>query len=217
MGCGRTGALVADQLDASGHSVSIIDTNPDAFDRLSDDFSGQRVTGNGFDRNALTKAQIQRAYAFAAVSNGDNSNIIATRTVAEEFGVEHVVARVSDPERASLFERMGIPTVASAKRIGSAILTRLLPPNAAVVWEHPAGVVSLVEVRPGPGWYGVSFKDVERATGGRIVFVARLADVTVADGRMVVQKEDELYIGISGMDPQDVRDILESEPEQDEK
>ena len=217
MGCGRTGALVADQLDASGHSVSIIDPDPEAFDRLSDDFSGQRVRGSGFDRTALTKAQVQSAYAFAAISDSDNSNIIATRTVAEEFGVEHVVARVADPARASLFERMGIPTVASATRIGAAILTRLLPPNAAVVWEHPAGMVSLVEVRPGPGWYGVSFREVEEATGGRIVFVGRLSEVVVANGRMVVQKEDELYIGIRGIEPHTVRDILESDPEQDEK
>lgn len=208
------GALVADRLDADGHSVSIIDVDPASFDRLDPDFSGQRVTGNGFDKAALAKAQIARAYAFAAVTNGDNSNIIATRTVAEEFGVERVVARVADPERAALFERLGIPTIASSMRLGTAVLSRLLPPNAQVAWTHPTGQVSLVEVRPSPAWYGVSFKTVEAQTGGRITFVARLSEVVVADARMFVQKDDELYLAVDGSDARRIRDILESNPEE---
>ena len=217
MGCGRVGALVADRLDADGHSVSIIDPDPRAFDRLGPDFSGQRVTGSGFDRGALSKAQISRAYAFAAVSNGDNSNIIAARTVAEEFGVQHVVARVADPERAELFERLGIPTIASSRRLSTAVLTRILPPNAHVAWTHPTGMVSLVEVRPSPAWYGVPFKEVERATGSRVVFVARLSEVVVANNHMVVQKEDELYVAVEGDTARNIRDILESDPEGNDK
>ncbi len=216
MGCGRVGALLADQLDADGHSVSIIDMNPDAFMRLSPDFSGQRVTGNGFDRGTLKKARIGEAYAFAAVSNGDNSNIIATRTVAEEFGVDHVVARVSDPERAALYERLGIPTIASARRTGEAILRRLLPPNAETVWSHPTGYVSLIAVRPSPGWYGTPFRKIEERIHSRIAFVSRMSRITVAEPRMVVQKDDELYVAIPGTNPDEVRDLLVSDPESDE-
>lgn len=213
MGCGRVGALVADQLDAAGHSVAIIDMDPQAFNRLSPDFSGQRITGNGFDRGTLAKAHIQDAYAFAAVSNGDNSNVISTRTVAEEFGVKHVVARVSDPERAALYERLGIPTIAAARRIASAVMGRLLPPNARVAWTDPTGRVSLVAVRPSEEWYGVPFPEVEAATGGRIAFYSRMSQVGVAQDYMVVQEEDELYIAIDGTDPGEIRSILMESPE----
>lgn len=212
MGCGRVGALLADELDAAGHSVAIIDHNPSAFRKLGSEFSGQRVVGNGFDRAILKKAHIQDAYAFAAVSNGDNSNIIATRTVSEEFGVEHVVARIADPERAELYERLGIPTIASSQRIAMAVLGLMTPPTAEIVWTDPTGLVSMVAVRPVESWYGVSFPDVEKATDARIVFVSRLSEVIVARRRMVIQENDELYLGVQGESSADVRDILISPP-----
>lgn len=213
MGCGRVGALVADQLDAAGHSVAIIDQDSGSFRRLSSEFSGQRVTGNGFDLATLKKARIQDAYAFAAVSNGDNSNVIATRTVAEEFKVPHVVARVSDPERAQLYERLGIPTISAAKRISRAVIKRLLPPNASMVWADDTGSVSIVAVRPSEHWYGVSFPDLEDATLGRISFVSRLSEILVAQNYMVVQEDDELFIAVEGTDPTEVRSILMNAPE----
>lgn len=212
MGCGRVGALIADELDSAGHSVAIIDQNPDAFSRLSADFSGRRVTGSGFDRSVLKKARIEDAYAFAAVSNGDNSNIIATRTAAGVFGVKHVVARISDPERASLYERLGIPTIAATRRIGQAVLNRLLPPGSSIAWTDPTGNVSLVAVRPAPSWYGQPFREVERATGGNVAFVSRLSSVEVARPYMVVQEEDELYIAVEGTDAGPVRDVLMEPP-----
>ena len=128
MGCGRVGARLASTLDAAGHSVAIIDQDSKAFSRLSPDFSGRRVTGVGMDRACLRQANIKDAYAFAAVSSGDNSNIIAARVAREVFHVEHVVARIYDPTRAYLYERLGIPTVASVQRTtksGSAV--RIVP------------------------------------------------------------------------------------------
>ena len=212
VGCGRVGALIADELDGAGHSVAIIDQNPDAFSLLSSDFSGRRVTGSGFDRAVLKKARIEDAYAFAAVSNGDNSNIIAARTAAGVFGVKHVVARISDPDRASLYERLGIPTIAATRRIGAAVLNRLLPPGSSVAWTDPTGNVSLIAVRPAPSWYGQSFREVEQATGGNVAFVSRLSSVEVARPYMVVQEQDELYIAVEGTDAGPVRDVLMEPP-----
>ena len=106
MGCGRVGSFLATALDADGHSVAVIDVDPKAFSRLPSDFSGKRVTGVGMDREALKKADIKDAYAFAAVSSGDNSNIISTRIAQETFHVPHVVARIYDPERAYVYERL---------------------------------------------------------------------------------------------------------------
>lgn len=208
MGCGRVGAMLADELDAQGHSVAIIDVQSKAFARLGSDYSGQRVHGSGFDQSILKKAHIEDAYAFAAVSNGDNSNIIATRTVSELFGVKHVVARIADPERAELYERLGIPTVASTRRTAMTVLSKMIPPNASVVWAGPTGSVSLVLVRPSKAWYGTSFTKVEDETAGRVVFVSRLTKVIVAEPHMVVQENDELYVGVPGNSAADVRDIL---------
>ncbi len=216
MGCGRVGALVANQLDAAGHSVAIIDSDSNAFRRLSSEFEGQRVTGNGFDLGTLKKARIEDAYSFAAVTNGDNTNVIAARTVAEEFNVRHVVARVSDPERAELYERLGIPTIAASRRISNAVLRRLLPPNASFVWGDDTGSVSIVAVRPSEYWYGVPFPEVEDATDGNIIFVARMSDIALAHDYMVVQEEDELFIAIEGTDPAEVRNTLMNAPEADQ-
>lgn len=200
--------MLADELDAQGHSVAIVDLRSDAFRRLGPDFSGQRIHGNGFDRAVLKKARIGEAYAFAAVSNGDNSNIIATRTVSELFEVEHVVARIADPERAELYERLGIPTVASTRRTAVAILKRMIPPNADVVWSGPTGAVSLIAIRPSPAWYGTAFVEVEKVTGSRVTFVSRLSRVVVAKGNMVIQENDELYLGTPTDEAASVRDVL---------
>ena len=113
MGCGRVGASLADALCRIGHEVAIIDRDPAAFNRLSPEFSGDRVLGMGFDREVLLRAGIERADALAAVSSGDNSNIIAARVAREMFGVQRVVARIYDAKRAAVYERLGIPTVAT--------------------------------------------------------------------------------------------------------
>ena len=152
------------KLDAVGHSVAIIDQDSKAFSRLSPDFSGRRVTGVGMDRACLRQANIKDAYAFAAVSSGDNSNIIAARVAREVFHVEHVVARIYDPTRAYLYERLGIPTVASVQRTTESVLRRMLPPDASLIWSHPTGSVGLVNATPSPDWYGLTFRLIEDLT-----------------------------------------------------
>ena len=198
MGCGRVGASLATILDAQGHSVAVIDSDSKAFQRLSQDFSGRRVTGLGMDRDALKQAGIKDAYAFAAVSNGDNSNIIAARVARETFHVERVVARIYDPERAFVYERLGIPTVATVKRTTESVLRRLMPPDAAVTWTHPSGLLS--------------FPTVENLTGERIAFVSRLGTILPARPELVIQEHDQLYFAISGEDPLPLRDILTRAP-----
>ena len=127
MGCGRVGSTLAHSLESQGHDVAVIDQNSYAFRRLGTAFEGQRVTGIGFDRDTLAEAGIEAAYAFAAVSSGDNSNILAARVARETFGVEHVVARIYDPGRAEVYQRLGIPTVATVRWTADQMLRRLLP------------------------------------------------------------------------------------------
>lgn len=212
MGCGRVGSLIATRLDADGHSVAVIDMDPKAFNRLPADFSGRRVTGVGMDRGALRQAGIKDAYAFAAVSSGDNSNIIAARIAQEVFQIEHVVARIYDPSRAHVYERLGIPTVASVKRTVDSVMRRMLPPDAAVTWTHPTGEVSLVTATPEVSWYGLPFPVVEELTGERIAFVSRLGVVTPARSDLVVQEHDQLYFAIAGKESTKLRSLLTSDP-----
>ena len=112
MGCGRVGSELAARLESGDHTVAVIDKNPAAFRMLRYQFKGKKIEGYGFDEDILREAGIERAEAFAAVSSGDNSNIVAARLAREKFEVPLVVARIYDPRRAEIYQRLGIPTVA---------------------------------------------------------------------------------------------------------
>jgi trk system potassium uptake protein TrkA len=115
MGCGRVGAELTVQLSKAGHTVAVIDKRKEAFERLPPDFHAQTFVGVGFDREILDKAGIRDADAFIAVSNGDNSNIVSARIAREHYGVGKVIARIYDPRRADIYERLNIPTVATVR------------------------------------------------------------------------------------------------------
>ena len=153
MGCGRVGSGLAADLEAAGHSVSIIDHEREAFRRLGPDFKGQIVAGVVFDRDILLEAGIERADAFAAVSNGDNSNILAARVARETYGVSKVVARIYDPARAEIYQRLGIPTVATVLWTTDQIIRRLAPEGSRSEWRDASGVVQLCEVHLHHDWF----------------------------------------------------------------
>lgn len=194
MGCGRVGATLAQSLESSGHSVAVVDQNPDAFRRLSSEFTGKKVTGVGFDRDTLVQAGIEDAYAFAAVSDGDNSNILSARVVRETFGVEKVVARIYDPQRAEIYQRLGIPTVATVRWTADQVLRRMLPFGATDEYRDPSGRVRLAQVDFHPAWIGRTVRAIEDATGARVAFVSRFGDGTVVTERTVLQENDVLHV-----------------------
>jgi trk system potassium uptake protein TrkA len=154
MGCGRVGSTLAHILEDRGSSVSVIDMDPDAFRKLRSGFKGDRITGIGFDRGVLIQADIERADAFAAVSSGDNSNIISARVVRETFGIQRVAARIYDPRRAEVYQRLGIPTVATVRWTADQMLRKLLPEGAEPLWRDPTGKVVLAEVAASDKWIG---------------------------------------------------------------
>src|SRR5437762_8464203 len=135
MGCGRVGSTLAHILEDRDNTVSVIDRDPEAFRRLRSAFKGDRVTGIGFDRAVLTRAGIQRADAFAAVSSGDNSNIISARVARETFNVDHVVARIYDPKRAAVYERLGIPTIATVPWTTEEMLRAIIGSDHSEHWR----------------------------------------------------------------------------------
>src|SRR5437588_7371565 len=145
VGCGRVGSELAGTLEKSGHTVAVIDKDANAFRRLPAGYAGQRVVGFGFDRDNLEEAGIDRAGALAAVTNGDNSNILVARVARETFGIERVVARIYDPRRAKIYERLGIPTIATVEWATERVLQRVLPERTNADWIDASAKVLLVE------------------------------------------------------------------------
>ncbi len=213
MGCGRVGATLALSLEARGHTVAVIDQNADAFRRLDAGFAGRKVTGLGFDRDTLTQAGIDDAFGFAAVSDGDNSNILAARVVRETFGVANVVARIYDPRRAEIYERLGIPTVATVRWTADQVLRRMLPMGAAGEFRDASGLVVLAEVDVHPAWIGRSVRSLEQATGARVGYLTRFGDGMLPGGDAVVQENDVVHVLVQHDRLEIVEQLLSRAPE----
>lgn len=199
MGCGRVGASLADGLGRIGHEVAVIDRDATAFNRLSPEFPGERVLGMGFDRDVLLRAGIQEAGAFAAVSSGDNSNIIAARVARETYGIERVVARIYDAKRAAVYERLGIPTVATVSWTTDRLLNVLTRESETTKWRDPSGNVGVAELPLHEEWAGHSVTELEAATGGRVAFMLRLGTGLLPNAKTIIQAGDHVFIAaISG-------------------
>jgi len=194
MGCGRLGSTLAGNLESRGHSVAVIDQNSDAFRRLGSEFGGITVTGVGFDRDVLRAAGIERADAFAAVSSGDNSNIISARLARETFGVSRVVARIYDSRRAQVYERLGIPTVATIRWAADRMVRHLVPEGTVEVFRDPTSVVSIVEVPVHRDWVGSTLKSLENATGSRVAYLMRFGMGTLGNPSTVIQDGDQIFM-----------------------
>ncbi|MGQ0630390.1 MAG: potassium channel family protein [Sporichthyaceae bacterium] len=197
MGCGRVGSTLALALEAKGHDVAVVDQEADAFRRLGASFSGRRVTGVGFDQETLLEAGIEQADGFAAVSSGDNSNIISARLAREQFGVDNVVARIYDPARAEVYERLGIPTVATVSWTADQVLRRLLPAGSEPLWRDPSGSVALCQVHLNPAWTGHPATELEAAAGVRIAFLTRLGEGMLPHAETVIQDGDLVHVLLS--------------------
>ena len=194
MGCGRVGSALAKTLERRGQSVSVIDRDAGAFRRLPPEFAGQRITGVGFDRDTLVEAGIERAHAFAAVSSGDNSNIISARVARETFGVENVVARIHDARRAEVYQKLGIPSVATVRWTADQVIRRMFPEGLLTEWRDPSGQVVLAEVAYSADWIGVRLRDLEEASGVRVALLTRLGEGMVPHAQTVLQEGDLVHV-----------------------
>src|SRR4051812_12697639 len=212
MGCGRVGSTIAHSLEVSGHSVAVVDQDAGAFRRLGADFHGRQVTGVGFDRDTLIEAGIEEAHAFAAVSSGDNSNIISARVARETFGVENVVARIYDPRRAEVYARLGIPTVATVRWTADEMLRRLIPDGAHSIWSDPSGHVVLVEMTFHQAWVGRSVKRIQAATHARVAFVTRYGDAMLVNQHTALQDGDVLHLMVGRPQIEAVAAMLAEDP-----
>lgn len=214
MGCGRVGSGLARTLAKSGHSVAVIDRDPTSFRRLGPDFPGQEILGVGFDRDTLLSARIEEAHAFAAVSSGDNSNIIAARVARELFGVEIVVARIYDHRRAQVYERLGIPTVATVPWTTDRLLRAIIPDGVVSEWRDPSGTVTVVHLPYHQHWVGRKLAELEADLRVRVGFVVRFGTGLLPTPQTVVQQGDLIYAAVLSADAADVAERAEISPQE---
>jgi len=208
MGCGRVGSELAARLEVRDHSVTVIDKSDSAFRMLRPDFRGQRVHGYGFDREVLQSAGVEQADAFAAVSSGDNSNIVAARLVREEFGVKVVVARIFDPRRAEIYQRLGIPTVATVKWTTDQIMRLLIPDQVASDWKDPSEGISLVTMILPTAWVRRKVADLEADGHRRVVALTRNGQARIVGPGMLLQEGDQLHIAVDQPGLEELRPMV---------
>ncbi len=135
---------------------------------------GKKLVGVGFDRDRLEEAGIKDAFAVASVTNGDNSNIMIARVAKETYGIDRVVARIYDPRRAAIYERLGIPTVATVQWTIERVLRRILPESHAVEWIDPSAKVCLLERQVPAAWAGRDVAELEIDGEAKVIAVSRL-------------------------------------------
>src|SRR3954447_6439740 len=208
VGCGRVGSELAVGLERLGHSVAVIDKDRNAFSRyLPDRWTGRAVLGFGFDRDHLEQAGVREAGALAAVTSGDNSNVLSARIARETFGVPNVVARIYDPRRAVIYQRLGIPTVATVTWTTDQVMRRLFPDTSVTDWADPTGELVLVERSLPEAWAGRRLVDLAAEGVYRITAVTRAGRARLVESDMVGQEGDLLLIMASkaALDDLDLR------------
>jgi len=193
----------------------VIDKDRQAFRRLSADFSGRQVVGQGFHREVLVEAGVERAQAFAAVSSGDNSNIIAARVARETFGIARVVARIYDAKRAAVYERLGIPTVATVPWSTDRLMRMLLPDGVASAWREPTGTVAILPLPVNEEWVGRPIRELEATTGCRVAFIVRFGTGVLPRPETFVQAEDTIYVAAVSGTVSDVTSAAAAAPPQE--
>lgn len=185
MGCGRVGEQLARLLDGEGHQVVVIDLNAQALNRLGPQFKGQKIVGVGFDRDVLVRAGVEEADAFAATSSSDNANIIAARIARNIFRVPRVVARLYDPRRAEIYQRLGLLTISSTTWGAERIRQLLTHSDFDPLLSFGSGEVCLLSNEAPPHWIGHPVREV--AIPGEIQVVA-------------ITRQGQAFIPVSGSD-----------------
>src|SRR5271167_1648463 len=195
VGCGRVGSGLAISLVAQGHTVAIMDKNARAFRRLKE-WDGPRIVGSGFDRDDLERAGAVGADALAAVTSGDNTNIMTVRIARETYLIPNVVARIYDPRRAEIYQRLGIPTVATVTWTIDQVRRRLLPETVTGEWTDATGQLVLVEHVLPDAWAGKRLYDLGLEGRANLVAVTRAGVPRLDVAAMVGQEGDVLHVAV---------------------
>lgn len=196
-GYGRVGRYLAHMLESAGHTVGVIDRSPEVFAEFGEEIQGRKLTGEVFDRTTLIKAGIERADAYAAVTSGDNSNIVSARVARERFNVPTVVARIYDPRRAVIYERYGIPTISSVKWASGQLLASILEPDLQTVAVHGGGEVVTISIAVPSRLTGKRIADLDYPGKFHVTSLVRDGVATIPGPRFEVAKGDRLKVTVT--------------------
>jgi trk system potassium uptake protein len=210
VGCGRVGSELATNLERLGHSIAVIDKSAEAFERLKPDFKGKKVIGFAFDRDVLSSADITEAAAFAAVTSGDNSNILSARVAKEHYRVPNVVARIYDPRRAQIYQRLGIQTVATVRWTTDQMLRFILPEDVPVEYTVDNGEVVITAISAPEELVGKHALEIDLEGRRRIVAVSRFGVPRVPDKNLTVQDGDILHVSVVRGEAADLKEDLKT-------
>lgn len=195
-GSGRVGSELASSLERLDHSIAVIDKNAKAFARLQNNFSGRKVVGFAFDRDVLHEAGIKDASAFASVTSGDNTNILSARVAREHFRVPQVIARIYDPRRAQIYQRLGIQTVATVRWTTDQMLRHLIPDEVPVEFTVDNGEVVITALPAPSEAVGKSGAQLDLDGRRRVVAVSRFGVPRVPDRELTIQEGDILHVAV---------------------
>jgi trk system potassium uptake protein TrkA len=196
-GYGRVGKYLALMLEERGHSVAVIDRNELTFAHGGSDIKGRRISGEVFDRLTLTKAGIEKADAYVAVTSGDNSNIVSARIARERFNVPLVAARIYDPRRAVIYERFGIPTVSSVNWSGAMLLATILEPGVKASAIYGGGEVVTISADATQRLTGKTVAEVDYPGKFKITAIVREGAAVLSEPRTELREGDRLYVTVT--------------------
>jgi trk system potassium uptake protein TrkA len=185
---------LATSIARQGYSVSVMDANPRAFDRLGPNFRGRTVQGDALDHEALRRAGIETAHGLAAVTTSDTANIVAAQIARDIYHVEHVVARVYDPARAPLFQHLGLQTIASSSWGAQRIEQLLLHPGLESVFSAGHGEVQIYEIMVPEAWDGRRLDELVPAGQALAVSLTRAGRGQLPASDLVLQSTDLLHV-----------------------
>jgi len=194
VGCGRVGVELALSVHRQGHTVSVMDANSKAFDKLGPDFRGRTVLGDALDYGALKRAGIETAHGLAAVTASDSANIVVARVARDIFKVEHVVARVYEPTRAPIYEMLGLQTVASTSWGAQRIEQLLLHPGVRSIYSAGNGEVQIYEVSIPDAWKNRALSELMSSDSLRPVALSRGGRALLPASDLALQAQDVLLV-----------------------
>ena len=194
VGCGRVGGELALSVFRKGHSVAVVDVNPRAFDRLGPEFRGRTVQGDGFAEDVLKRAGIETADAVAAVTTSDSVNIVVARVARDIYHIRHVVARVYNPRRAPIYEKLGLQTIASSSWGAQRIEQLILHPGLQSVYAAGNGEVQIYEISIPHTWEGRAVGDLVPEVNALPVAIARGGRACLPARDTVMHAQDVLQV-----------------------
>ncbi|MEX6429673.1 MAG: potassium channel family protein [Ferrimicrobium sp.] len=208
VGCGRVGAELAHRLATQGLQVTIIDRNARAFRRLADHPNIIKLEGMGFDPEILKQAQIEGAYGLAAVTSGDNTNILSARIAREVFHVPNVVARIYDPRRAVVYQRLGIATVATVTWTTEQAIRRLFPERTSADWTDTGGAVSVMEVSLPTSLAGIQLATLNVDNSVKFAAILRGGSPRLIEHELIAQEGDRAVVLVTQSGAERLHEIL---------